>query len=135
MARIDILRQMSRTVMVSNRQNMINQRTLITTSVAFKKTNPSLPNLATPEEATKKTEIKKRFFTRMFEFIGGYSEKVLSTVLPEVAMKAVKTFSNGTRALYGDMKQYAWVNNILSRARDWERACKSLSRRQLEVKL
>ena len=133
MTPISLLRQSSQTVKVLGRQFKIPERTVLTSNVILKKVNPSLPNLATPEEATKKTEIKRKFFARMFDFIGDYSEKVLSSVLPEVAMKAVKTFSKGTKALYGDMKQYAWINSVLSRANDWENACKNLSRRQLEV--
>ena len=32
----------------------------------------------------------------MFEFLEHYGEKVLDKLLPEVALKAVKTFSKGT---------------------------------------
>jgi hypothetical protein len=100
-----------------------------------RKTNPSLPNLATGDEATKKTEIKRKFFSRMFEFVETYSEKVLATLLPEVALNAVKTFSRGTKALLVDMKEYSWVNHVLSETRNWQKACITLSRQQLEVYL
>ena len=131
MTRLKILSGMSRSFLTGIHQP---NRNFFTTSVALKKVNPSLPNLATDEEASKKTEIKRQFFSRMFEFIGDYSDKVLSTVLPDVAMKAVRTFSNGTKALYGDMKQYTWVNHVLSETSNWQKACKTLTRRQLEVK-
>lgn len=98
-----------------------------------KKTNPSLPNLATTEEATKKTEIKRKIFWRMFDYVEHYGETVLSKVLPSVAFNAIKTFSQGTKALLGDMKDYAWVNHELSESRNWQKACRFLSRRQLEV--
>ena len=93
-----------------------------------------MPNLATDEEATKKTEIKRKFFSRMFEFVETYSEKVLAKLLPEVALKAVKTFSRGTKALLIDMKEYSWVNHVLTETKNWQKACLTLSRRQLEVK-
>ncbi len=40
---------------------------------------------------------------------------------------------NGTKFLLGDMKEFSWVYNVLSETSDWEKACKSLSRRQLEL--
>ena len=49
-------------------------------------------------------------------------------------MKAVKTFSRGTKALLADMKEYSWVNHVLTETSDWQKACLTLSRRQLEVK-
>ncbi len=100
-----------------------------------RKVDPSLPNLATTEEATKKTEIKRKAFSRMFEYIENYGERVLSNVLPSVAMRAVKLFSKGTKALFSDMKQYEWVNHVLSVTSDWQKACKTLTRKQLEVYL
>jgi hypothetical protein len=98
-----------------------------------RKTNPSLPNLATAKEVTKKTEIKRKAFSRLFDFLEHYGEKVLDKLLPEVAMKAVKTFSRGTKALLADMKEYSWVNHVLTETSDWQKACLTLSRRQLEV--
>ena len=53
-----------------------------------RKTNPSLPNLATADEVTKKTEIKRKAFSRLVDFLEHYGEKVLDKLLPEVAMKA-----------------------------------------------
>ena len=98
-----------------------------------RKNQPSLPNLATAEEATRKTQIKRKLFRRMFDFIENYGDKVLSTVLPEVALKAVKTFSRGTKFLFRDMKEFVWVNRCLSETHHWQIVCKSLTRRQLEV--
>ena len=98
-----------------------------------KKTNPSLPNLATTEEATKKTEIKRKAFSRMFEFVENYGEKVLAKLLPEIALKAVKTFSSGTKNILSDMKEYKRVNQVLTKTSNWQNACLTLSRRQLEV--
>ena len=69
----------------------------------------------------------------MFDFVGTYSEKVLSNLLPEVAMKALKMFSKGTKALYDDMKTFNWTNHVLSETSNWQKACKTLSRNQLEV--
>ena len=67
--------------------NMIS-RTFGTAPILNKKTNPSLPNLATAKEVTKKTEIKRKAFSRLFDFLEHYGEKVLDKLLPEVAMKA-----------------------------------------------
>jgi hypothetical protein len=110
-------------------------RMLRTSSILMRKTDPSLPNLATAKEATKKTEIKRKFFERMLSFVETYGEKVLSNVLPKVAMDAVKLFSKGTKLLFGDMKEYTWVNHVLSETTNWQKACRSLSRKQLEVYL
>ena len=58
---------------------------------------------------------------------------MLSKVLPDKAMNAVRLFSKGTKSLISDMKEFNWVNHVLSQTKNWELACKSLSRRQLEV--
>ena len=108
-------------------------RNLNSSSSLPRKTNPSLPNLATKEEFSQKTAIKKKFFQRMLGYLETYGDKVLANVLPKVAYDAVKTFSKGTKLLLEDMKVYNWSNHVLSNTRDWQRACKSLSRRQLEV--
>ena len=108
-------------------------RLLSTSSYCHKKIRPSLPNLATSSEATKKTELKRRLFGRMFDFIENYGEKVLSNVLPIVAMKAVKMFSRGTKLLFQDMKEFVWINRELSETAHWQVVCRALSRRQLEV--
>lgn len=113
--------------------NLSSHKTISTTCQLHKKVNPSLPNLATPEEATRKTAIKRKFFWRMFDYVESYSDKVLSKLLPEVAFKALKTFSRGTKGLFGDMKVYTRVNNILSATSDWEKACRTLNRKELEV--
>ena len=55
---------------------------------SHRKTSPSLPNLATAKEVTKKTEIKRKAFSRLVDFLEHYGEKVLDKLLPEVAMKA-----------------------------------------------
>jgi len=114
--------------------NMIS-RTFSAAPILNRKTNPSLPNLATAKEVTKKTEIKRKAFSRLFDFVEHYGEKVLDKLLPEVAMKAVKTFSRGTKALLADMKEYSWVNHVLTETSNWQKACLTLSRRQLEIYL
>ena len=108
-------------------------RLVSTSSCWHKKVRPSLPNLATSDEATKKTELKRRFFRRMFDFIENYGEKVLSKVIPDVAIKAVKMFSRGTKLLFQDMKEFVWINRELSETAHWQYVCRALSRRQLEV--
>ena len=67
--------------------NMIS-RTFSAAPILNRKTTPSLPNLATADEVTKKTEIKRKAFSRLFDFVEHYGEKVLDKLLPEVAMKA-----------------------------------------------
>ena len=66
--------------------NMIS-RTFSAAPILNRKTSPSLPNLATAKEVTKKTEIKRKAFSRLFDFLEHYGEKVLDKLLPEVAMK------------------------------------------------
>ena len=110
-----------------------NVRCFSATNCCRKKTRPSLPNLATSEEATKKTVLKRKLFAKIFDFIESYGEKVLSKVLPDVAMQAVKTFSTGTKSLFQDMKEFVWINRVLSETTHWQTVCRSLSRRQLEV--
>ena len=98
-----------------------------------RKLRPSLPNLASDDEVTRKTVIKRKIFHRILDFLETYGEKVLSKVLPDKAMEAVRLFSKGTKSLISDMKEFNWVNHVLSQTKNWELACKSLSRRQLEV--
>ena len=71
----------------------------------------------------------------MLDYVTTYSDKVLANVLPQVAYNAVKTFSKGTKLLLADMKMYSWSNHVLSNTRDWQKGCRSLTRRQLEVYL
>ena len=118
---------------IRHQNEVIVKRFLFVCTHRHRKNQPSLPNLATAEEATRKTEIKRRLFRRMFGFIENYGDKVLSTVLPEVALRAVKTFSRGTKSLFKDMKEFVWVNQVLSETSHWQIVCKSLTRRQLEV--
>lgn len=95
---------------------------------------PTLPNLET-SDTTRRSQIKKRLFERMFNYVETYSDKVLSKVLPDKAMKAVRTFSRGTKLLFADMKEYTWVNHVLTSTHDWKKACRTLSRKQLETYL
>ena len=124
---------LSKSVIRHCQSEVIVKRFLFASAHCHRKNQPSLPNLATTEEATRKTEIKRRLFRRMFDFIESYGDKVLSTVLPDVALRAVKTFSRGTKSLFKDMKEFVWVNRVLSETRHWQIVCKSLTRRQLEV--
>ena len=103
--------------------------------VVTKKSTPTLPNLATPEQQNVKSRIKQNLFYRFFNFIETYSEKVLSKILPEKLFTGVKLFSRGTKLLFNDMREYQAINQKLSKSVDWEMACKGLSSKQLEVYL
>ena len=89
-----ISRTFSAALILNRKENLSHQnlnmisRTFGTAPILNKKTNPSLPNLATAKEVTKKTEIKRKAFSRLFDFLEHYGEKVLDKLLPEVAMKA-----------------------------------------------
>jgi hypothetical protein len=100
-----------------------------------KATRPSLPNLETKDSRpTAKGKIKRKFFQRFFDYLSGY-EAVLKKVLPASAVRIFELFSRGTRLLFADMKEFAETNHILSSTSSWEKACKTLSREQLEVRI
>ena len=95
---------------------------------------PSLPNLDLKGQTTAKTAVKTKLFERFFEYLKGY-EAILEKLLPKVAIKFYKTFSNGAKLLFRDMNDFLWVYHVLSSTTNWENACKSLSRKQLELYL
>ena len=96
------------------------------------KSKPTLPNLETKDHPTAKGKLKRRFFQRFFDYLSGY-EKVLKSVLPDSAVKIIELFSSGTKLLFADMKEFAWTNHVLTSTTNWEKACNTLSRHQLEV--
>ena len=89
-----IRRSFSAGLILNRKENLSHQnlnmisRTFSAAPILNRKTTPSLPNLATADEVTKKTEIKRKAFSRLFDFVEHYGEKVLDKLLPEVAMKA-----------------------------------------------
>ena len=95
---------------------------------------PTLPNLEPRGQTTRKTTVKTKLFEKFLNYIQGY-EVILQKLLPEVAFKFYKVFSNGTKLLFKDMKEFFWVFHVLSATSNWEKACKSMSRKQLELYL
>ena len=93
---------------------------------------PTLPNLETKDHPTAKGKLKRKVFQRFFDYLSGY-EKVLKSVLPASAVKIIELFSGGTKLLFADMKEFAWTNHVLTSTTNWEKACKTLARHQLEV--
>ena len=111
----------------------IHDRLLFTHPSNYKQT-PSLPNLEPKGQTTAKTTVKTKLFDKLFDYIKGY-EVILEKLLPDVAFKFYKTFSNGTKLLFKDMNEFLWVFHVLSATSNWEIACKSMSRKQLELYL
>ena len=103
-------------------------------SLPLEKQNPSLPNLEPKGQETSKTTVKTKLFGKLFFYIKGY-EKILEKLLPDVALKFYKVFSNGTTLLFTDMKEFLWVHHVLSSTYNWEQACKTMTRKQLELYL
>ena len=91
--------------------------------------NPN--NKAAVKFSQKNREIKNEIINDNFIV----SEKVLSKVLPEKAFNAIKIFSNGTKMLFIDMKEYNWINLFLSQSKDWQFSCTKLTRKQLEASI
>jgi len=93
---------------------------------------PSLPNLG--GQSSKKAQIKLKVFQRFFNYLSQY-DLILKKILPGPALRAIELFTVGTRLLFSDMKDFARTHRALAlSSNDWERACKSLSRKQLEVR-
>ena len=113
-------------------QTVFNHRRSISVKVPNAAIKPSLPNLETKDHQTAKGKLKKRFFERFFDYLGKY-ETVLKSVLPASAVKAFELFSSGTKLLFADMKEFAWTNHVLTSTTNWEKACNTLTRHQLEV--
>ncbi len=44
-----------------------------------------------------------------------------------------RLFKDGTKLLLKDMTEFSWVYSVLSQTQDWDKACRTLSRRQLEL--
>ena len=100
----------------------------------LQKQAPSLPNLEPKGHTTRKTEVKTRLFGKFFDYMKGY-EVILEKLLPDVAFKFYKIFSNGTKLLFKDMKEFIWIHHILSSTSNWEQSCKTMTRKQLELYL
>lgn len=93
---------------------------------------PTLPNLEA--QSSKKAQLKLRVFERFFNYLSQY-DLILKKVLPGPAVRAIELFTHGTKLLFADMKDFARTHRVLaSSSADWERACKSLTRKQLEVR-
>jgi hypothetical protein len=93
---------------------------------------PTLPNLET--QSSRKAQIKLRIFERFFNYLSNY-DLILKKVLPGPAVRAIELFTQGTKVLFSDMKDFARTHRVLSlSSADWEKACKSLTRKQLEVR-
>ena len=95
---------------------------------------PSLPNLDPNDQKSKKSAVKERIFEKFFNYIKGY-DIILEKLLPDVAFKYYKIFSNGSKSLFKDMKGFIYVYHVLSTSSDWEKACKIMTRAQLELYL
>ena len=95
---------------------------------------PSLPNLEPNDQKSKKSAIKERLFGKFFDYIKGY-ELILEKLLPEVALRYYKIFSNGTKSLFTDMKEFIYLYRVLSSTSDWEKGCQTMTRKQLELYL
>ena len=106
---------------------------LITVKVP-KTATPTLPNLEDKDSPTPKGKLKSRLFQRFFDYISGY-ESVLKKVLPASAVRIFELFSKGTKSLFADMKDFAGTNHVLTATTNWEKACKTLTRHQLEVRI
>ena len=99
-----------------------------------KAAKPSLPNLEAKDSPTAKGKLKRRFFQRFLDYLSGY-EAVLKKVLPASAVRIFELFSRGTKLLFSDMKEFAGTNHVLSSTTNWEKACRTLTRHQLEVRI
>ena len=66
-------------------------------------------------------------------FLQAKYESVLKSVLPASAVKILELFTQGTKLLFADMKEFAWTNHVLTSTTNWEKACNTLTRHQLEV--
>ena len=95
---------------------------------------PGLPNLEPKGHTTRKTAVKTKLFEKFLRYIQGY-EVILEKLLPDVAFKFYKIFSNGTKLLFTDMKEFYWVFHQFSAKFNWEKACGTMTRKQLELYL
>ena len=111
------------------------QRTLSTTAKHCQaKKDPSLPNLEPRDRPTRRGLLRIKLFDRFFNYLRNY-EAILQKLLPTIAFKAYKTFSDGSKSLFLDMKEFSAVYNALASSPDWQTAAKSLTRKQLELYL
>ncbi len=102
-----------------HRQKMVSQ------SVA----KATLPNL---ELKSTRSKIRRRFFLRFLDYLSNY-DQVLAKVLPENAARVLTLFTRGSKMLFSDMNTFTRVWQVLFDSSRWEKACSTLSRRQLEL--
>lgn len=97
--------------------------------------HPSLPNLTSSSEPdTQASAAKKKAFFRFYHFVQGYA-KFPAQVLPQKFVTISRQFVQGSKLLFRDMREFIRVNNTLASTNDWSKACKTLSRRELELYL
>ena len=75
-----------------------------------------------------------RLFERLFDYLSKY-EVVLQKVLPTIAYKAYKTFSEGSKKLFKDMAEWANVYGTLSATSDYQTMTATLTSKQLQLYL
>ena len=92
----------------------------------------TLPKLVPASVSSKRQELKKHLFFRFLDHIKNF-DVILDKLLPAKAVQYYRLFTDGTKLLFGDMKSFANVYQILSDTSDWEKACKTLTKRELEL--
>ena len=89
-----------------------------------------MPKLEAPGKESARGIVRKKLFYRFFDYLKGYGE-ILDKLLPEKFRDVSRLFLRGTKALFSDMREFIWVYHVLSATSDWEKACRTLTRRQL----
>ena len=92
---------------------------------------PSLPKLERQGDESARGIVRKKLFYRFFAYLADYGTTVLDKVLPSKFREATRLFLSGSRALFLDMREFIGVYNVLSATSDWDKACRTLTRRQL----
>jgi len=95
---------------------------------------PTLPNLEASGNNSRGGILRLKLFERMFDYLSKY-EVVLQKLLPTIAFKAYKTFSEGSKKLFKDMTEWANVYGTLSATPDYQSMAAMLTARQLQLYL
>ena len=98
------------------------------------KPRPTLPNLEPSGNNSRGGILRLRLFERLFDYLSKY-EVVLQKVLPTIAYKAYKTFSEGSKKLFKDMAEWANVYGTLAASPDYQTMAATLTSKQLQLYL
>ncbi len=101
---------------------------------ARKKREPTFPKLEPKDDMSAKGRLRQKVFFSFYDYLKDYNSRIRD-VIPAKAVDTYRLFKSGTGLLFKDMWAFSEVYDLLSSTNDLEKACRTLSYKQLELYL